>query len=61
MAKWGPRLTYDQWKAEVDKIVQAKVGCCCDDLPDWDYSTAFDNKVAPMAAANAVIKAAKGF
>lgn len=53
------RDSFYQWKNKVDAIVMAKVGLGVDDLPDWDFATAYDAGVSPRVAANRCIAACK--
>lgn len=57
MAK--PRLTWEEWKIEVNTFVIRKTGIHADDLPDWRYREAYDNGMKPNVAANRAIAAAK--
>ena len=54
-----PKLTFDQWFTIVSKIMNDLCGMGPDDLPDYLYHQAYDNKVSPDRAARAAIKAAK--
>lgn len=45
-------MSFDDWLAEVDRIVSAKCGVGIDDLADMCYRDAFEDDVSPrdMAA-----------
>jgi hypothetical protein len=53
------KKTYDEWMAEVNRIVGEKVGLSTDDLPDCCYRDWYDNGVSARAAASRAIKNAK--
>jgi hypothetical protein len=56
------KLTFDAWKAMVDKAIADKTGGFTgDDLPNWDYWTAWDSGVSATTAAARVIRAARGY
>jgi len=44
-------MTFEEWKAAIDVILLAKLGCTQDDLPDWLARDAFDDEVTPEEAA----------
>lgn len=48
--------TFEQWKGEVNRIVEATVGMSCDDLPDYAYQNAWDSNRAPIKVARDVIR-----
>ena len=52
-------MTYDQWKAHVDRYIMAEVGLHADDLPDYRYRDDYENVVKPATTARRVVKAAK--
>jgi len=52
-------VTYDQWKAHVDRYIMAEVGLHADDLPDYRYRDDYENVVKPATTARRVVKAAK--
>ncbi len=45
------KLTFDQWKQEVDAWISRIMGLTSDDLPDWDYWKAWDSGMSARAAA----------
>lgn len=51
----GP-MSFDQWRAAVDKVVQRLTGFGCDDLPDWHYAEAFSDGVEPCEAARDMLE-----
>jgi len=55
------KQTFDEWKTMVDSLIAAKVGLTSDDLPDWDYYSAWQDGVRPSVAAARAIRADKGF
>lgn len=56
------RLTFEQWKSQVDNHIATMTGGFSgDDLPDWGYRDAYDNYLPPLTAAKRVVKAAKDF
>jgi hypothetical protein len=52
---------FDAWMAKVDAAIARKFGVDSNDLPDWNYLDAFEDGMAPAAAAKAAIRAAKDF
>lgn len=40
-------LTFQQWRAAVDKILLAKVGMSADDLADFNSYDAWDSEMTP--------------
>ena len=54
------RQTFEEWMKEVGKEMWALVGCFPDDLPDWKYYDAYEDRVSPPVAAKRAIKAAGG-
>jgi len=56
------KRTFEQWKAIVNAIVESLAGgLSSDDLPDYDYRTAYENGVSPSTAARKAIRAAREF
>tara|TARA_Y100000389_G_scaffold176938_1_gene188814 strand:+ start:1264 stop:1494 length:231 start_codon:yes stop_codon:yes gene_type:complete len=39
-----PTISFDDWKNEINQIVQTKIGCNLDELPDMQYRIWFDNQ-----------------
>jgi hypothetical protein len=46
---------FEGWMKALDKAVIAECGLSYQDLPDWDFRAAFDNGIAPEAAARSVL------
>ena len=44
------------WQAQVAKIIKTVTGLDIDDLPDWDYASAFEEGISPRQAALSVIE-----
>jgi len=53
-------MTFDEWKAEVDKWLSSHYEIVSDDLPDVDYHTLFDVGASPSAAAKLALLWCKG-
>jgi Ni,Fe-hydrogenase III component G len=53
------KLTYEQWKLQVDRHVQEQVGLSADDLPDYRYRDDYDDGVKPATTARRTVAAAK--
>jgi len=51
---------FDKWKHQVNQAVHSSCGLECDDLPDYAYRQAFDDKVPVSVVARRVIARAKG-
>jgi hypothetical protein len=49
-------MTFDQYKAEVDKQLTLIAGVVSDDLMDWDYWGAYDDGQAPRECALDVLE-----
>jgi hypothetical protein len=49
-------MTFDEWRAAIDKVVQRLTGFVCDDLPDWHYAEAFSDGVEPCCAAHDLLE-----
>jgi hypothetical protein len=45
------RMTFEQWKKQVDREITSRVGLSADDLPDIDYRGLFMTKNTPRQAA----------
>ena len=54
-------INFETWKKQVDQIIVATLGLSSDDLPDWDYQSAYNHNVSPKDAARRAIRAAKNF
>lgn len=52
---------FEKWKKLVDEHVQRLCGLSADDLPDWDYYSAYEDDVSPAKAAKMAIAAARNF
>jgi hypothetical protein len=53
------KLTFEQWKVQVDRHVLEQCGLHADDLPDYRYRDAYEDNVKPATAARKAIMAAK--
>lgn len=42
--------TFEKWMSEVDDVVRGYCGLSHDDLPDWQWRTAFDDGLLPEEA-----------
>ena len=52
--------TFEQWMAKVDAhIAKAVGGLTSEDLPDYCYRDAFDNRESPSACARKAVRAAR--
>ncbi len=51
-----PKLSFDTWKARVQQYVLKQTGMTCDDLPDVDYYSMWENGDSPREAATEAIK-----
>lgn len=52
---------YIEWKKRVNVEVQRVVGMDCDDLPDYDYYSAFVSGMSVTETAQEAVSAAKGY
>jgi hypothetical protein len=52
-------MSFGDWTTELDKAVQAMVGCSLADLPDVCYADWFEDGVSPKSAARRAIRAAR--
>jgi hypothetical protein len=50
--------SFEQWKRNVDLIIQRKTGLSADDLPDYCYRDAYEDDLSALTAANRAIMAA---
>lgn len=49
---WGDRAAeFVAWRTEMDKYVEQLLGLSTDDLPDWDFATAFESGMSAKDAA----------
>jgi hypothetical protein len=55
------RLTFEQWKKEVDIALLAKCAMDSECLPDWGYRDAYDDGINPRTAASLALRAAKDY
>ncbi len=53
------KKTFEQWKREVDEELYDLCGLDSDGLPDWQYKTAYEEKMSPKRAARAVLRNAR--
>lgn len=53
-----PKLTFDEWKAQVDIEISNRCGLTADDLPDVDYMSMFEDGESPKHAALEAINSA---
>ena len=52
-------LSFEAWKSQVDRAVIRICGMSCDDLPDFAYRKAYDEKKDSQATAARVVRAAR--
>ena len=52
------KMTFEQWKAKVNKHILRQSGMESDDIPDWGYYDAYCLDVSPKVAARKALKAA---
>lgn len=43
-------ITFDDWMAQVDRLLEARYGVGSSDLPDYLWADHFDNGSSPEAA-----------
>lgn len=48
--------TYEAWKEQVNLEVTKLCGLGCDDLPDWDYRSAWQSGEDPRVTAKDVLE-----
>lgn len=53
-------MTFEQWKAAVNREVIALCGMSCDDLSDVDFWSMHDDGESPKHAAREVLRASFG-
>jgi hypothetical protein len=51
-------LTFEEWKHQVNIRIARMSGLEADDLPDWDFYSAWDGEVDPKEAAESVLREA---
>lgn len=49
-------MTFEQWIAQVDKIIVNKFGVSYQDLPDWTWMDAFEDNMSPKDAAETFVE-----
>ncbi len=59
--KYGAKRTFEEWMAEVNKVVEARVGLSTYDLPDCCYRDWYDSGVSVKSAAARAIRSAKEY
>jgi hypothetical protein len=47
---------FDEWKSKVNRIVLDEIFIELDDLPDWDFMSAFEGEVTPEEAADEILR-----
>jgi hypothetical protein len=55
------KIPFDQWKRAVDVAIFRRVGLTANDLPDWDYYSAYLRGITPDAAGARAIRIARSF
>lgn len=53
------RVSFEEWKVQVNHIVEGLAGLSCDDLPDVDYYSWYEEHLTPKAAARRAIRTAQ--
>lgn len=53
------KLTWENWKREVDAEIQRRTTMTSDDLPDWGYRRAYEEGMTAKRAAAKAIQHAK--
>ncbi len=53
------KMTFAEFMAAVDRVIQARFGVSADDLPDFCYRDSFEDGMTPRQAAAAAIRAAR--
>lgn len=51
----------EEYMSLVDMALDAKCGMCADDLPDYDYWSAYSDSVPPRLVAARVLRAAREY
>lgn len=52
------KQSFPDWLADVDDVIEERIGLSRDDLPDWRYWDAWNKGVSPKEAADAVLASA---
>ena len=52
------KMTFEEWKCQVDQHLMNLCGMESDDIDDWDYYVAWEDGRSPMAAAKQALEAA---
>ncbi len=47
---------FTAWMREVNFIIENKTGLSYNDLPDWDYVSAFEDEISPKDAASEALE-----
>ena len=55
-----PTTTFPEWKKEVNRIVEKRIGLSCDDLEDCCYADWYEDGVSPSEAAGKAIRNSGG-
>lgn len=53
--------TFEAWKKQVDDEMFSMFGLLTDDIPDFDYYSAYQRNINPRRVASAAWNAAKGY
>jgi len=53
------KLSFEDWKREVDQEIKRRTTLISSDLPDWDYRRAYDEGLTAKRAAAKAIQYAK--
>ncbi len=53
-------MTFEAWKAKVDKAIERKTGLSADDIEDYGYRDAFESGMTPAEAASEAIANSTG-
>jgi hypothetical protein len=53
------KITWEQWRREVDAEIMRRVSMTSDDLPDWNYRGAYEEGLTAKRAAAKAIQYAK--
>lgn len=53
------KLSFENWKREVDAEIMRRVSMVSEDLPDWNYRGAYDEGMTSKRAAAKAIQYAK--
>lgn len=57
--KRKPKLTFEEWMREIDRLCSVRTGCGVGDLPDCPFSEWFAAKMTPKAAIAKAVRRAK--